>query len=95
MQITISEQAAEYIRKKGGHVVIYRGSLSGCCGGNVAHPAMELGKPRRGPENYQPLNVAGVNVHLDKEVASFSGTAEISLDKALWWNTLSLDYREE
>lgn len=72
-----------------------RGSLSGCCGGNVAHPAMELGKPRRGPENYQPLNVAGVNVHLDKEVASFSGTAEISLDKALWWNTLSLNYREE
>ncbi|KKM09516.1 hypothetical protein SY88_18055 [Clostridiales bacterium PH28_bin88] len=95
MQVKISPEAAEHINQKGGHLVIFRGQYSGCCAGSVPAPMLELGIPRNAPENYETMEVAGVTVHLDHEVTSFPGIAEISLDKALWWKTLSLDYREE
>lgn len=94
MQVTVSPEAAAFIKEKGGHILIFRGQYSGCCVGSVPAPKLDVGKPRNPPENYKIVEISGVTVHIDKELNQFSGTADISLDKALRWRTLSLQYRE-
>lgn len=93
--VSISDEAVEYIKNKGGRVIIFQGCLTGCCAGNVPSPMMEVGAPRRSDDNYDIFNESGVTVYLDKELASYSGTAKIALDRTLWWKSLSFSYMEE
>ncbi len=96
MRVVISGEAAKYIRDKGGQVVIFRGSLTGCCAGKVPSPMIEVGQPRRPLENYDIINhESGITVYMDKDLAPFNGTGEITLSKNLWWQLLSFNYRED
>lgn len=95
IRVTISEEAAKYIKNKGGRLIIFQGCLTGCCAGNVPAPMMEVGEPRRPVENYNIFNESGVTVYMDKELASYNGHAKITLDRTLWWKSLSFGYLEE
>lgn len=93
MQITISNEASEFIINKGSQLIVLLGSLTGCCIGKVPSPMLEIGRPRRPLKNYDIQNLeSGITVYLDKDLASYKGTAEITLSKSLWWKSLSLKY---
>lgn len=95
IHVTITDEAVEYIKNKGSRVIIFQGCLTGCCAGNVPSPMMEIGAPRRPIENYDIITETGVTVYLDKELASYNGTAKIALDRTLWWKSLSFNYLED
>lgn len=96
MRLNISSDAANYIRDKGGNLIIFQGSFTGCCIGKVPSPMIEIGVPKRPHENYDILNLdSGITVYLDKDLASYNGTGKITLSKNLWWKSLSFDYRED
>lgn len=94
VQVDVSGDAAQYIRARGGHVVVFVGTLSGCCGGTVpSPPVLEVGKPRRNPRDYEAIQVAGITVHVENRVSTGWRTVRITLDRALWWKTLSIEAR--
>lgn len=94
MDISISNEAAEFIAGKGGQIIIFRGCLTGCCVGKVPAPMIEVGKPRRPLDNYDVVKYeSGVTVYFDKDLASCQGTCEITLAKNLWWKSLSFKYQ--
>lgn len=95
MNVKITPEAAELIRRKGGQVVIFQGLLSGCCAGSLPAPAMEVGRPRQSPDNYSLREEAGVQVYLEKTLLEYTGTAEFSVGRNFWKNVVSFNYREE
>lgn len=96
MRVVISDEAAEFIKSKGGQIIVFQGNLTGCCIGKVPSPMLEIGRPRRPLDNYDVLNLdSGITVNLDKDMASYNGTGEITLSKNLWWKSLSFDYYED
>ncbi|QNB46769.1 hypothetical protein BR63_10895 [Thermanaerosceptrum fracticalcis] len=86
---------SQFIRQKGGNILIYEGLASGCCAGSVPEPGLELSKPRRNPENYQERQVGDITVYLDKALASLKGWAEITLTSVWRWKSLSFSYKED
>lgn len=50
MKFHISAAAADYIKQKGGEIIIFKGNLMGCCGGTMPSPMLEVGHPRRSLE---------------------------------------------
>ncbi len=95
MKFQISAVAADHIKQKGGEIIIFKGSLMGCCGGTMPSPMLEVGHPRRPLENYHTLEQAGISIYLDNDLLSYQGVAEIGLEKNLWWKSVSFQYREE
>jgi len=96
MNIKITPQAAELIRRKGGQVVLFEGRLTGCVAGNIPAPMMEVGRPRRTLDNYAVLEEAGVQVYLDKILLTYPGTAEFSVVQNMWKKkVLSFNYQED
>lgn len=94
MRVIISDEAAEFIKSKGGQIIVFQGNLTGCCIGKVLSPMLEIGRPRRSLDNYDILNLkSGITVNLDKDLASFDGTGEITLCNNLWWKSLSFNYQ--
>ncbi len=67
MEFQISTAAANYIKQKGGEIIIFKGSLMGCCGGTMPTPMLEVGHPRRPLENYRALEQAGVTIYQDND----------------------------
>jgi len=95
ININISPEAAGFIKKKGGKLIIFQGTLSGCCGGSLPSPMFEVGSPRRPLDSYQSLNESGITVYSDNELIESKGTAQISLERTLWWQSLSFNYQDE
>lgn len=95
MRFDISSTASDYINQKGGEIIIFKGNLSGCCGGNIPTPSMEVGHPRRPLENYQQIKEAGVILYIDNDLLPYQGIVKIGLEKNLFWKSLSFSYREE
>lgn len=95
MEFRISAASSDYIKQKGGEIIIFKGNLMGCCGGTMPSPMLEVGHPRRPLENYRMLEEAEVTIYLDNDLQSYQGVAEIDLEKNLLWKSLSFKYREE
>lgn len=94
MEFHISAAAADYIRQKGGEIIIFQGNLMSCCGGTMPTPMLEVGHPRRPLENYRSLKQSGLTIFLDNDLLSYDGVAEIGLEKNLWWKSVSFHYKE-
>ncbi|MFT9493598.1 CC/Se motif family (seleno)protein [Anaerosolibacter sp.] len=97
MKFSISTTASDYIKQKGGEIIIFKGSrsLGGCTGASIPTPMMKVGHPNRPLENYQLLKETGVTIYLANELLNYQGTAKIDLDKILFWKSLSFDYLKE
>lgn len=95
MRVTISNEAIEYIKSKGGQLIIFQGCLTGCCAGNLPSPMMELGSPRRPLENYEIITVSRISFFVDKDLDTYKGTGKINLDRNFWWKSLSFCYHED
>jgi len=39
-------------------------------------------------------NRAGITVYIDNELSAYNGRAEVTLEKNLWWSSLSFKYYE-
>lgn len=91
LEIAISPEAQAFIRKKGGQVVVFLGTASGCCTlGGVPMPMVDLGPPRLAGENYECRQIDGITVYLSQEAAAFDGRAEVTLSCSLWSPYLSI-----
>lgn len=86
----MTPEATEHVLNKGGQLVVFLGTASGCCIGGVPMPMVELGPPRRAPENYEIRKVAGLTIYLSREAAALAGEMEVSLSRGLWSKSLSL-----
>ncbi|GAB6151348.1 hypothetical protein JCM17380_00980 [Desulfosporosinus burensis] len=95
LKVDVAPEAARYIQSKGGEIIIFRGTLSGCCGGTLPSPDMELGHPRRPLDNYCVENRTGITLYIDNELSAYNGRAEVTLGKNLWWSSLSFKYYED
>jgi len=97
MKFSISTKASNYINEKGGEIVIYKGkrSLGGCTGASIPTPMMKLGNPNHSLENYQLIKEAGITIYFANELEDYKGTAQIKLDKILFWKSLSFDYLKD
>ncbi|MDA8228374.1 MAG: CC/Se motif family (seleno)protein [Desulfitobacterium hafniense] len=95
MKFCISTVASDYIKQKGGEIIIFKGNLMSCCGGTMPNPMLEVGHPRRPLENYRILEEMGVTIYLDNDLLPYQGIAEIGLMKNLFWKSISFNYREE
>ena len=95
MNIHITPQAADVIRRLGGQVILFEGRLTGCIAGNIPAPMMEVGRPRQPLDHYALKEEEGVQVYLDKILLSYPGTAEFSVVPHRWnKDSLSFNYRE-
>jgi hypothetical protein len=95
MKFCISTMAYDYINQKGREIIIFKGNLSGCCGSTIPIPMIEVGHPYRPLENYQVHKDREMTIYLDNELLAYQGTAEIDLEKFLFWKHLSFNYREK
>lgn len=66
MDISLDGAAAEFIRQRGGHLVLFEAPVTGCCGiGSAPELMMEVGRPRRSSEHYDSHLIDGVHIHAD------------------------------
>lgn len=91
MRVSLDPDAAEYIRRKGGHLILFRAQLTGCCGiGSAPAPMWEIGPPRRPLENYRVEQIQGVTVYVDRALDESGPDLCIVLDKVFGWQSLSI-----
>lgn len=95
MEIKISPEAVAQAIGRGGQIVIFLGTASGCCIGGVPTPMVELGPPRRTPENYEVREAGGLTVYLSREAAALAGEVEVTLSRGLWSKYLSVKWINE
>lgn len=91
MRISLDPDAAEHIRRKGGHLILFRAELTGCCGiGSAPAPMWEIGPPRRPLEDYRVEQTQGVTVYVDRALDVSGLGLRIGLDNIFGWCSLSL-----
>lgn len=95
MKVFLEPPAREYVRRRGGHLILFEAEVSGCCGlGRALVPMQEVGYPRRPLQEYISLDSDGVTIHVDVALAARNESIRISLTQVLGWRKLSLT-REE
>ncbi len=68
ISIDITPEAADYIREKGGAVMLRSTLKHGCCGGRVELVKAEAGKPR--PEDdFERFDIAGITLYAERGLA--------------------------
>lgn len=91
IRVILEPEAAAYIRQRGGHLILFQATVTGCCGIGAAPEMMiEVGVPRQPPEAYQTLVTDGVALHIDRALAAASHEVRISLNRFLGLRSLSL-----
>ena len=91
MRVSLDPDAAEYIRRKGGQLILFRAEVTGCCGiGSAAAPMLEIGPPRRPLENYRVGQIQGITVYVDRALDESGPDLRIVLVKVLGWQSLSI-----
>ncbi len=91
MRITMEPEAAEHIRRKGGQLILFRATMTGCCGiGSVPTPMWEIGRPRRPIQEYRVEEIQGVTVYLDRALDLPGLGIHVGLDSVFGWRFLSL-----
>ena len=93
MQIEISEEAKEYIEKKGGAVTIGQTRRKGWVGGSVPLLEVEATSPlNEYMENFNEMSQNGVAVYLDKSMdIQEDNLLRVTLSKLLWLKKLTVE----
>ncbi|MGE5674305.1 MAG: CC/Se motif family (seleno)protein [Mycobacterium leprae] len=95
MEISVTPEAAAFVRKRGGHLRLFASKINGCCGvGAGLVPMFEIGVPRKRSEQHQAQTVDGVTVHVDKGLAAEQGHLRIGMT-GLLWKTLAISSNDE
>ncbi|MFZ5815697.1 MAG: CC/Se motif family (seleno)protein [Bacillota bacterium] len=93
MKLNIDPEALAFIKEEGGQAVILAGRAGGCCGaGWAVEPHVELGEPRRPASEYQPLQVDGATLYLDRRLERVEATYRLHLTKLFRWRSLGIAY---
>jgi hypothetical protein len=89
-QFAFTEEAQEYIKKKGGvaHVVIYRRS-SMCCGRVALPPTINIGVPKN-IQDYEVDRVNDIEFYYPKDQC-FPHPWEINLHRTLGFSSLQVE----
>ncbi|MBE0489351.1 MAG: hypothetical protein IBX53_09745 [Halomonas sp.] len=64
MAIEVTEQAREWLKRKGGIATVRLSPRHGCCGGGAELAVAEARTPDE-PERYTRLDLDGVTLHID------------------------------
>jgi hypothetical protein len=84
----VEPAAAEYIRDRGGHVLLRRSPRHGCCGGRVFLPVVDLGEPA-GANGYVAIERDGITIHMERPlVFAWRGPLTIGLTRLWQWRKL-------
>ena len=78
MKIQLNEKARNYFLKEGRDVIIKNQITYGWAGAR-SKPTVIVGKPED-PENYEHVDVDGINVYASKELKLENGTITINLN---------------
>lgn len=95
MNVFLEPPAREYVRQRGGHLILFQAEVSGCCGlGRALVPMQEVGYPRRPLNEYTSLESEGVTIHVGVALAARNESIRVSLTQVLGWSKLSLTLEE-
>jgi len=89
-EIRIEPEARAFIAGRGGAVTLRGSRRHGCCGGTAFVPVAEAGAPRD-TEGYRAVEVDGITVFVEADVAAGPEPLVIGVD-AMWrWQRLRVD----
>lgn len=63
MKISITDKAREYIKGRGGEIVVSTVVAKGCCGAAVREPAISVRLPKE-IQNYRKLENDGITIYI-------------------------------
>jgi hypothetical protein len=89
-EVRLESAARALIRERGGAVTLRGSRRLGCCGGTAFVPVAEPVAPRR-PERYRALEVDGVTVYLEHDVAAGPDPLVVGVDGAWRWRRLRVE----
>ncbi|MFO7172182.1 MAG: CC/Se motif family (seleno)protein [Bacillota bacterium] len=93
MKLIIDPDAAELIRQKGGHAIVFAGKTGGCCTfGWILEPQVEIGRPRRPLEAYRVIEADGATIYLDRTLDWVEKTYRLHVTRFLGFKALSVSY---
>ncbi len=91
MRVTVEPEAVDFIRSKGGHLILFQAEVTGCCGvGSAMAPNLDIGLPRRPPAEYRSFESDGITVHVDNALDLEDDDFRVSLTSIFGWRSLSL-----
>jgi hypothetical protein len=89
-EIRIEADARRYLAGRGSAVTLRGSRRHGCCGGTAFVPVAEPGPPTA-REGYRSVEVDGITVHLQSDVAIGSEPLVIALDTLWRWARLRVE----
>ena len=95
LRVEFKPGTAEYLKNKGGNLLIFLGSYSGCFVGKVPAIMLDSAMPRGNFDSYSVIKVEGVNVYMDSEISKLSGVIKVWEEKNLIWSNLYHEYLPE
>lgn len=96
MWIVLTAGAAEFVRSRGGHLLVYAArTAAGSGNGAVPEPLVDARRPRGAAGEYETAATAGVAVHQERAVAARPGTLYVSLARFLGWQALTSRYEQD
>jgi hypothetical protein len=81
--IRLEQEAADFVRSHGGHVMVRRSPRHGCCGGRVYLPVVNLGQPTQIDE-YIAIQHDDIIIHLDRVLLA-QQHSPVVIGLSRWW----------
>jgi hypothetical protein len=90
VEIRLEPAARAFLAEHGGAVTLRGSRRHGCCGGTAFVPVAERGPPGD-RDAYRSVEVEGITVYLERDVAAGPGPLVIGLDGLWRWHRLRVE----